>query len=162
MEKDKFRSNFNLAIQTLVPFARSYLIDSLPLELRYLMFFNQSFDGNELVGDENLFPEDSLPKNRVQEFENQEQVINCLWRNGKIPEWINLFIHSYDENFTFISLICCGRFTADDKLLYHEKEGCQPFHILGPNLPIGFENLETSGKFNLAWHGRPSNKNEPY
>ena len=31
--------------------------------------------------------------------------------------------------------LTCGRFTADDGLLYHQGEGYAPFHVLGPNLP---------------------------
>ncbi len=147
MEKDRFHANLKLATETLLPFAQSYLIDTLPLKLRYLVFLNQSFDGNELVENEKLFPEDSLSGNRVKEFDNEEQVLDYLWRNEKIPEWINLSIHSYDENFTYISLICCGRFTAENRLLYHEREGYQPFHVLGPNLPVDFENLKKVGNF---------------
>src|SRR5688572_12212046 len=35
--------------------------------------------------------------------------------------------------------MCCGRFTAQDELLYHEREGRPPFHVTGPTLPVNYE-----------------------
>lgn len=162
LEKSVFSQNFSKAISTLLPFAQEFLIEILPEKLNYLVFLNQSHDENKLIGDEKLFPEDSLPENRVKSFELDEQIINFLWRDGKVPEWINLHIHSFDNEMTFISVVCCGRFTSDEKLLYHQHEGYQPFHVLGPNLPIDYKGLEQSGKFNFYWHGRKPNLDEPY
>ena len=162
MNKELFYNNFCNAIEVLIPFTQKYLVDDLPENLSYLIFLNQSYDKNELIEDEKLFPEESYSENRIKEFKNKLDVINFLWRDKKIPEWINLCIHSYEENVTYLSLICCGRFTATEDLLYHKHEGYPPFHVLGPSLPVGFKSIEVSGKFNLAWHGRKPKKNEPY
>lgn len=161
MEKSQFEENLNKATEFVLKFSQEFLIGKLPLSYTYLIFPNQSYDGNPLVGDEELFPKDSLLKNNPVGY-LKDEVINFLWRKGKVPEWVNVMIHSYDEERTYVSLICCGRFTADDRLLYHEREGYQPFHVLGPNLPPNFENIEKSGKFNLTWHGRTPNINDPY
>src|SRR4029079_19531467 len=40
---------------------------------------------------------------------------------------------------SLLQLMCCGRFTADEGLLYHAREGCPPFHVTGPVLPVGYE-----------------------
>lgn len=162
MEEKLFSQNFSKAINTLLPFAQEFLIETLPKELKYLVFLNQSYDKNELVGDEKLFPEDSLPENGVKLFDFKEQVTNYLWRDEKIPEWINLHIHSFDEEKTFISIVCCGRFTSDERLLYHKHEGYQPFHVLSPSLPIDYKGIEESGKFSFYWHGRKPKFDEPH
>ncbi|WP_437938183.1 hypothetical protein [Sorangium sp. So ce341] len=41
-----------------------------------------------------------------------------------------------------IDVVCCGRFTADERLLYHAHEGRPPFHVLGPTLPIDYKKGE--------------------
>ncbi len=161
MKESQFRENLDAATKLLMEFSQEFLIDELPLHYAYLIFPNQSYDGNPLAGDEELFPEDSLFSNNENGY-SRDEVIKFLWRKNKVPEWINIMVHSYNEKLSYISLICCGRFTADDQLLYHEREGYQPFHILGPNLPPNFENIEKIEKFNLAWHGRTPNINEPH
>lgn len=142
-------------------FSQEFLIDKLPFSYSYLIFPNQSYDENALIEDEELFLEDSSVQNNADGF-SKDEVVQFLWRKGKVPEWINVTVHSYNKKLSYISLICCGRFTAEKQLLYHEKEGYQPFHVLGPNLPANFESIKKSGKFNLAWHGRIPNINEPH
>jgi hypothetical protein len=58
-----------------------------------------------------------------------------LWRDGRVPEWINLSVAGETGAATVIEVVCCGRFTDDDTRLYHDREGAPPFHVLGPALP---------------------------
>jgi hypothetical protein len=163
MEKQTFSDNLIKAVETLLPFAQSFLIEKFPLEFQFVVFLSQSYDNiDKLIGDETLFPKDSLKENKVKIFHSTEQIVEFLWRNRKIPEWINLFIHSFDDEKTNIAVICCGRFTADEKLLYHENEGYQPFHILGPYLPPNYSDSINPEKFNFFWHGRKPNLDELY
>lgn len=156
MEKDIFRENLLKATNFVAPFSQEFLINPLPSNCRYVIFSNQSYDENPLEGDEQLFPEDSLLLPPYIGPFDEKQVVEFLWRNGKIPEWINVSVYSYDTDFTYLELICCGRFTATEELLYHRQEGYPPFHVLGPSLPPNWESLEQSGKFNLYWNGEKS------
>jgi hypothetical protein len=64
-----------------------------------------------------------------------ETVVAELWRDGHVPEWINVAVVSETGTATVIEVVCCGRFTNDDSRLYHSQEGAPPFHVLGPALP---------------------------
>lgn len=154
MDKSVFRENLIKATEQVLPFSREFVTNALPSSCRYLIFPNQSYDGNPLHDDEQLFPEESLPAGDFLGPFEAEQVVEYLWRDGKVPEWINVTVYSYDERHTYLELLCCGRFTSTEGLLYHGMEGYQPFHILGPNLPPNWESVEQSGKFDLYWNGR--------
>jgi len=78
-------------------------------------------------------------------------VVDYLWRDGKVPEWIDASVESEDGFRSFIGLRCCGRFTASEELLYHRPGGLAPFSIKSPVLPPGWENVEASGRFDLHW-----------
>lgn len=66
--------------------------------------------------------------------------MEILWRDGLVPEWINLSVISEQSTYTLIEVLACGRFTDNEKLLYHINEGYPPFHVLGPTLPPLHEN----------------------
>ena len=154
MDKDIFRQNLIKATDEILPFSQEHVTNPLPLNCHYLIFPNQSYDKNPLQGDEQIFPDEKLSNGKYLGSFDAEQVIEYLWRNGKIPEWVNMTVYSYDLQYTYLELLCCGRFTAMEEHLYHRWEGYPPFHILSPSLPPNWENLEQSGKFDLYWHGR--------
>jgi hypothetical protein len=153
MDKDVFEENLEKATELVVPFSREFVTNLLPPRARYLIFPNQSFDGNPLAGDEQIFPDETLPDGKYLGPFDTKQVVERLWRNGKVPEWVNMMVYACDDEFTYLELLCCGRFTAEEHL-YHISEGFPPFHSLGPELPPGWESVENSGKFNLYWRGR--------
>jgi hypothetical protein len=74
-----------------------------------------------------------------------------LWVDGKIPQWINFSVHAADTEHTYIEVMVCNRLTADDQVLYHQREGNPPFHVLGPAIPPEWVSLAESGKFSLGW-----------
>jgi hypothetical protein len=154
MDKETFRQNLEKATSFVLPFTRGMLTNSLPLDYLYLLFPNQSYDKNPLVIDEEVYPQESLPDRRHLSPMEADGVVHYLWRDGKVPEWINISVHSYDENYTYLEMICCGRFSASDELLYHKQEGYPPFHVLSPSIPPGWESVEKSGKFDLHWRSR--------
>jgi len=45
-------------------------------------------------------------------------------------------------------VLSCGRFTANESLLYHEHEGRPPIHVVGPSLPPDWQEGE---RFSLWW-----------
>ena len=72
-----------------------------------------------------------------------------LWRDGRIPEWIDITPYEVDGSFLYSELRCCGRFTDEETHLYHKQEGYPPFHVSGPIVPVGYRDLEQDGKFDL-------------
>jgi len=161
VEKALFHHHLLRATEIVVPFSREFLHDSLPPSILYLIFPNQSYGGNAISGEETLFPNETLSEGSFWGPFDVDQVVGSLWRDGKIPEWINMQIHSYDDINTYLELLCCGRFTSNKELLYHVKEGYPPFHVLGPNLPPNWISVEGSGKFDLYWCGKPNPFSKP-
>ncbi|HEV2799606.1 MAG TPA: hypothetical protein VGW12_03870 [Pyrinomonadaceae bacterium] len=110
--------------------------------------------------DEQTFPQESLPQNQHLGPLTAEEVVNYLWREGKVPEWIDINVHSSDKSYTYLRLLCCGRYTAADQLLYHQQEGSPPFHKGSPYIPPGWESVEKNGKFDVEWM-QSANKRRP-
>ncbi len=151
MDKSTFIEHFETASQKAISLAQEFVVQSLPQKSKYLLFPCQSFDENPLKDDEQIYPEEELPENEYLGPYDIEQAISFLWREKKIPEWVDASVHSEDAEFTYLQLLCCGRFTALEKNFYHLEEGYPTFHVTSPPLPIGWESIEESGKFNLYW-----------
>jgi hypothetical protein len=155
MDKKIFHQNFAKAIEVVLPFSRQFVTNLLPSDCLSLLYPNMSYDGNPLIGDEQTFPEDSFGLTEEKPYIGpltESDVVEFLWRNGRIPEWVNVTVSTFDEKYTYLELLCCGRFTATGGRLYHAGEGYPPFHVLGPDLPPDWESIEKSGKFDLHWH----------
>ncbi|APR75751.1 Hypothetical protein A7982_01097 [Minicystis rosea] len=132
-------------------FARRFVLEPLPEELRFRVHLNSSYDGNPRIGDEVVYPEDSALDNATMLHEvTEDQVLETLWRDGCVPEWVNLSVAGETGSATLIDVVSCGRFTADESLLYHAHEGRPPFHVLGPTLPVGYEEGERFSIYHRA------------
>lgn len=115
------------------------------------MYPNQSCDDNLRVGDEIVFPNESLPDGEFHGPWFDDEVVAFLWREGKVPEWIDASVVSLDVKSILIHLRCCGRFTESEELLYHRPRGLAAFSIKVPALPPTWESVEESGRFDLYW-----------
>lgn len=143
MDKAQFKQNLEKSLEGLIEFTQEMVVNKLPLKHLFIIKTNCSFDGNQLVEDEEIFPDDKINEWSSINPANQQTVIDYLWRNGKVPEWINVQVERCDETYTYISLECCGRYTASDKLLYHKNEERPPFHSLSPSIPLRYFDEET-------------------
>ncbi|MGE0403910.1 MAG: hypothetical protein AB7T06_44795 [Kofleriaceae bacterium] len=143
MDRELFAGRLHDAAVAARDFARRYVEEPLPDELRFRVRLNSSYDGNALVGDEVVFPDDSgyEKANELKDC-SEQQVLDLLWRNKRVPEWINLSVIGESGSATLVEVLSCGRFTADEGLLYHLREGKPPFHVLGPALPLEWEDGE--------------------
>lgn len=100
---------------------------------------NQSYDDSSPPIYER-FPEDSsLERSRQLHFCDEAAAVTAMWRNGKVPQWADLSVIGEQNGATLIEVLVCGRFTADESILYHVREGIAPFHSVGPTLPPGWE-----------------------
>ena len=152
MDEALFRDRMLEASMKAIAWAHLHIVNYLPSSFSYLIYPNHSYDGNPLQGDEELFPEDSVPLGNFIGPRSFEEAFHFLWRNGKVPEWVDVSVQACDADLSYIQLRCCGRFTALEKLLYHKFEGYQPFHVQSPPVPPNWKSLEESGKFDLYWH----------
>jgi hypothetical protein len=124
-------------------FAARFVSNELPLSSRYVVRLNQSFDGNPLKQGERVFPNDTDPAMPLA----ADEVVDLLCRNNLVPEWIDISIERADSEHTYFQLLCCGRFTADDPLLYYRDGGSAPFGCKSPSFPPRWS--EEQGRFDL-------------
>jgi hypothetical protein len=149
IDENELYCRLEKAVNTAISFARTMVKQTLPDSSMILLQPNCSYDGNPLEDDEEIFPDETLPENGRLGPLSLEETVKWLWRNGKIPEWINIRPYDVDKSFTYILLESCGRFTALEKHLYHKDEGYPPFHVTSPILPPGWESVEEDGYFNI-------------
>jgi hypothetical protein len=150
VDQDTFRSRLLSAGQQAVQLARECVIQALPDEMAFLVYPNQSYDRNPRMGDEVVFPGDSL-NGKCHGPWSADEVVAFLWRNGKVPEWIDVYVQAEDSIRSLIRLVCCGRFTGQAELLYHRDKGFPPFQAMGPPVPWRYFMGDKEGKFDLYW-----------
>lgn len=146
MDRNQFAQRFAAAATQARSFAQSLVLESLPESLRFRVLLNSSYDGNPLHPDERVFPEDgSIEQSLALLRCSEAEVVELLWRDGMVPEWINLSVCARLPDATVLEALCCGRYTANAELLYHAHEGYPPFHVVGPPLPFDYEFEEDRG-----------------
>jgi hypothetical protein len=161
VDRGTFEERLREAGQRVLLFAREHVLQPLPDDVAFRVYPNRSFGGNPRVGDEVVFPNESLPEGEFLGPWSAEEVVKYLWRAGKVPEWIDAAVEAEDGRRSLIGLRCCGRFTASEELLYHRPGGLAPFSIKSPVLPPGWEGIEASGRFDLCWR-QPKPKSGPW
>lgn len=129
MTKEDFKISLKKALDGLIVFTQEMVVNKLPLNYKFIIKTNCSYDGNELEEDEEIYPDDMIDESNLINPATEETAINYLWRNGKVPQWINVQVSSCDSDFSYITLECCGRYSA----FPNHKDG--PFRGLGPNIP---------------------------
>jgi hypothetical protein len=61
--------------------------------------------------------------------------VDALWWDGHVPEWIDVSVVSERGTHTVIELLVCGRYTAEEQLLYYRERPTSPCAVKGPVLP---------------------------
>jgi hypothetical protein len=162
MHRTVFAEQLRRAAARTLEFTRSLILEPLPDALRFEARLNQSQDGPPLHPDERLYPEDTerIPDHHRSRL-TSEQVVELLWREGAVPEWIDLSVKWVEDAHTLIELRCCGRFTSNERLLYYEDgEGQRmPFQVHGPPLPPSHP-FESKERYSLNWFRKPRDPRE--
>ncbi|MEQ8789523.1 MAG: hypothetical protein RIC55_24730 [Pirellulaceae bacterium] len=151
MDKITFGSRFQAAAAKAYVYATSMISEALPPNLRVNLHLNSSYEGNPLDSHEVVYPADS---ERNQDSLQALEIVDAaseLWRDNRVPEWIDLSVIDCTDELTIIRALCCGRFTDDESRLYHIQEGYPPFHVLSPVLPPNWRSVEDDGRFSLRW-----------
>jgi len=128
-------------------FATHFVINHLPDSFRYFVYLSESLDGSPLEPGEQVFPADADRYGERIGPLTASAVVDLLWRDTLVPEWIDICVADADDEHTFFELRCCGRFAADDSMLYYSKRGQGPFGIKSPRFPPSWS--EQKGRFDL-------------
>ena len=150
LSRKAFGENMLSAARHALEFARTLVVNDLPDKLRYVVYLGASYDGNPLEDREQTFPDDYADRQRC--FFDSDEVVELLWREGKVPEWINVSVESEDGEYTLIRLECCGRYSDDVNHIYHAHEGRAPFQVLGPPAPPDYGSGGSEDKYDLYWN----------
>jgi hypothetical protein len=155
VDRDTFKMRLLTASAKALEFARQSVWQTLPDEVAFLVYPNKSYDGNPRVGDEVIFPGDSLFGKHHGPW-SADETTDFLWRSDKVPEWIDCYVQAEDGRRTLLHLDCCGRFTGQEALLYHRDKGNPPFQALGPPIPWEYFTGQKQGKLDLYWQAQQS------
>lgn len=142
MDQATFMHRLQQATDAGRAFAQRFVSRPLPPAARYVVRLNQSHD-EDLRLREQVFPDEADPAAPLTAAE----VVALLWRDRCVPEWIDISVEAADDQCTFFRLLCCGRFTADESLLYYPESGLSPFGCKSPALPHPW--TEEEGKMDL-------------
>jgi len=154
VERSTFEARLRAAAQLSVQFARVLIQKVLPEGVVFVVYPNQSYDGHPRVGDEVVFPGESLPDGQYHGPWSAADVVDFLWRGGRVPEWIDTAVQAQLGDQTVVGLLCCGRFTAQEGRLYYQDQDPPGFGIKSPIIPRRWVSIEVSGKFPLYWWER--------
>jgi hypothetical protein len=149
MQKETFHEHLVKATGHSFKCAREFVRDYLPESFRYFVYLNQSYDGNPREAGEHVYPDDVVRHGAEVGPLSAEQVVELLWRDGCVPEWIDISVARTDGATTFMQLFCCGRFTDSAEHLYYAKTDVCPFGCKSPPMPPGWEVGDEP--FDLHW-----------
>ncbi len=149
LSREQFRQNLERGTEAVRRNIALFCWNDVEVENRYFVLLNSSFDGNPLAPGEHIFPDHERSQTDTQVARTADEVVARLWRDGKIPEWIDITPYEAARDFLCFELRCCGRFTEVETHLYHRQEGYPPFHVFGPIQPVGYRDLKLDGKFDL-------------
>jgi hypothetical protein len=152
MTREEFSNNLKSATFRSQEKALALVSNKLIPPFTYLVALNQSYDGNPLAEGEIIPPEMQMKGNKVIGPLPHDEVVSLLWLNGLVPEWIDIIPWEASDSGLKFRLTCCGRFTTDERLLYHKKEGYQPFHAPGVWTPLTWEASKGIKRLDLNWH----------
>lgn len=136
MRRDQF--HIQLLAATHAALQRAHLVceKRFSMNISYVVFLNQSYDGNRKEY-ELVYPDDSK---RVEQDLSETEVVELLYRDGRCPQWIDIWVAGADRSSTLMCLTCCGRYHDNDERLYYYEQGTQPFGIKLPTcLPMDWK-----------------------
>lgn len=134
MTNEAFFELLITASQLAYDFAKDFVTDELPANFKYSVSLNQSFDDRSSTLFD-FFPDDD---DKSLEFIDAAEVVEVLFRNNKVPVWIDISVESTFNQHTVFRLLCAGRYSSDEQALYYAKNGTGPFGIKSPALPVDF------------------------
>lgn len=128
MDKVEFSNRLKEFTERCLVFAESQSGKSYPKNVRYTLGFydheNDSFWdaplkylGGKLISREQIF--NLSPK----------EIVKLHYIDGKVPLWVNLYFHKFDQEYSYIRVVSAKDITDDDSHLYNMPEGSNQFRI---------------------------------
>ena len=134
MNKKKFRTHLQNSSLSAVEFAKKYITNTMPTEFRYDVLLQGAEKKEELDG------QHALVSHSIDEKDlSIEEAIELLYRDSKIPIWINICVIRVNKKYTSLQLLCSNYITSDETELYYIENGNPPFGVKSPLLAPDFE-----------------------
>ena len=105
--------------------------NDLKSEFKYDLELNCSHD-NPILKQFDIYPDDNEKKYYDL---TDDEVVEILCRNNKVPVWIDIQVSKSDRKKTTLKLSCTGRYSDDENEFYYKKGGSGPFGIKSPMHP---------------------------
>ncbi len=112
---DNFENSLITAADRARDFTQQYVTNNLPHRIQFKVYLNCSNDHICSVMREGELRITRDWEDEIYEFETPAEVVNLIWIEGKIPEWINVTVESENGELTTVALICCGRFSSNPR-----------------------------------------------
>ena len=93
-------------------------------DFKYRVHLNSSHDLR--AKNYNIYPEDG---NKIVDNISDLEVVNLLFRDEKVPVWIDIMIEEFNHDVTIFKLICAGRYSSKKDDLYYNERGSGAFGI---------------------------------
>lgn len=135
MTKNEFLFHLKGASLIALKFAENYVKNKLTTDFKYNVILNVSTDDPSLIQFDIYQDDDGKMKLDLTD----QEVIELLYRKGKIPVWIDINVLKSSRKSTTFNLLCAGRYSDDKKEYYYNKNGSGPFGIKSPKLPIDYK-----------------------
>ncbi len=148
MEKPLLRRQLERATEIAIEFARRYCHQRLLGPAVYRVLPNQSFDENRSP-DEVVFPDEAGAALDATPWSG-DRVVDWLWRDGRVPVWVDISVFDERSSEVVVQLLCAGRWSANPERLHYELDGHRsPFGIKSPPLPRAWQDGD---QFDIGWH----------
>ncbi|UJR82777.1 hypothetical protein [Sandaracinus amylolyticus] len=131
MDRDRFARHLETALTRARDFARTMVVEDLPDPIRVRLFL-EVHGVMEREDDWITFAQDVGRAPRELAI---DEAIHELWRDGRVPQWIDVAAASDRDGTTIVAALACPRFVADEARLYHTWGDIPPFHVTSPPLP---------------------------
>jgi hypothetical protein len=149
MDRAIFLERAEASFAKAISFGQEFAQQELPSHFVLLVFPNSSCDF-DLRDGEVVFPDESIPPDTHLGPMNLAEFVDRFWRDGMVPEWIDVNAAGVSDQTTLLEVRVCGRFTLDESLLYHQNAGRPPFSVKGPAVPPDWDKSKQK-KFDINW-----------
>lgn len=143
MTKLEFHNLLTHSTNSAFDFAKKYVTNDLPNNYKYIAHLNISNDNTNLKQFD-IYPEDD---HKITELISSADVVELLFRDNKVPVWIDISVEYLNKENTIFRLLCAGRYSSDSNEFYYSKQGTGPFGIKSPVFPPDYKN--DGSKFSL-------------
>lgn len=135
MTKREFLFHLNGASFVAFKFAEKFVKNKLVTDFKYNLILTvaSNIDGSNKF---DIFPED----NDIIKLDlTDNEVVDILYRNNKIPVWIDISVLKSSIKTTTFNLLCSGKYTDNKNEYYYNDNGSGPFGVKGPKFPINYK-----------------------